>query len=100
MRTWDSQDALPPETIYIAGLELRKGDRVRLWPKNRADIFDVALEGKQATIEAFEQTYEGEVYVAVTIDDDPGRDLGEQRQIGHRFFFRAAEIEPLSPKVV
>ncbi|MGA9883303.1 MAG: hypothetical protein WBQ34_06270 [Candidatus Acidiferrales bacterium] len=100
MRVWGPQDAQPPESICIGGLELRKGDHVRLWPQNRADIFDVALEGKQATIEAFEQTLEGEVYVAVTIDDDPGRDLGELRQIGHRFFFRAAEIEPLSPKVV
>jgi hypothetical protein len=92
---WD-ESAIQPETIRVFGVELRKGDRVRLWPQSRADIFDIALNGKEATIEAFEQTYEGDVYVAVTIHDDPGRDLGELRQIGHRFFFRTDEIEPLS----
>jgi len=33
--------------------------------------------------------------VAVTVDDDPGRDLGERRQPGHRFFFAPDEVEPL-----
>jgi hypothetical protein len=56
---------------------------------------DIALKGKTATIQAIEQTIEGEIQVAVTMDDDPGRDLGELRQIGHRFFFRLDEIEPL-----
>ncbi|MEA2394375.1 MAG: hydrogenase maturation protease, partial [Solirubrobacteraceae bacterium] len=27
--------------------------------------------------------------------DDPGRDLGERRQPGHRFFFAPSEVEPL-----
>jgi hypothetical protein len=38
---------------------------------------------------------EGRVYLAVTIDDDPGRDLGQLRQPGHRFFFTPEEVEPL-----
>lgn len=84
-----------PESVRVFGVELRKGDRVRVWPGNGADIFDMALKGKTATIEAIEQTIEGEVQVAVTMDDDPGRDLGELRQIGHRFFFRLDEIEPV-----
>ncbi|HXU20552.1 MAG TPA: hypothetical protein VN788_08225 [Verrucomicrobiae bacterium] len=96
---WSDEDMARLETICVSGVDLRKGDRVRVWPQNRADIFDIALQGKEATIEALEQTFEGEIYVAVTIDDDPGRDLGEMRQIGHRFFFRAEEIELLSPKV-
>ena len=28
------------------------------------------------------------------LEDDPGKDLGFLRQPGHRFFFRAEEIEP------
>ena len=36
----------------------------------------------------------GPVHVAVTLDDDPGRDLGE-RALGHRFFFSPDEVEPL-----
>ena len=38
---------------------------------------------------------EGTVQLAVTVEDDPGRDLGEERQIGHRFFFAPEEVEPL-----
>jgi hydrogenase maturation protease len=29
------------------------------------------------------------------VDDDPGRDLGQRRQPGHRFFFAPEEVEPL-----
>jgi hypothetical protein len=96
METWDPfADPSAPESVRVFGVELRKGDRVRLWPGGRADIFDMALSGKVATIEAIEQTLEGEIHVAVTVDDDPGRDLGEIRQVGHRFFFRPDEIEPV-----
>ena len=38
---------------------------------------------------------EGTVQLAVTVEDDPGRDLGEDRQMGHRFFFAPDEVEPL-----
>ena len=34
----------------------------------------------------------------MTVDDDPGRDLGERRQPGHRFFFSPDEVEPLGPE--
>lgn len=83
------------DAVRVFGVDLRKGDRVRLWPSSRADIFDLALAGKTATIEAIEQTIEGEVQLAVTVDDDPGKDMGEIRQIGHRFFFRLDEVEPV-----
>lgn len=76
-----------------ASVDLKPGDRVRLHPQRQADIFDMALGGKLATIASVEKTMEGEIYLAVTVDDDPGADLGEQRQIGHRFFFRADEVE-------
>ena len=76
-----------------AAVELKPGDRVRLHPQRQADIFDMALAGKLATITSMEKTMEGEIYFAVTVDDDPGADLGEQRQIGHRFFFRADEVK-------
>jgi len=83
------------ESVRVFGVELRAGDQVRLWPKAGADIMDLALAGKIATIEAIETDYEGRTHLAVVIDDDPGRDLGMLRQPGHRFFFSLAEVEPM-----
>jgi hypothetical protein len=48
-----------------------------------------------ATIVSIEQDYEDRILVTVTVDDDPGRDLGRQGQIAHRFFFRPDELEPI-----
>jgi hypothetical protein len=82
------------ECIHIGSTEVRAGDRVRLRPRGRADILDLALDGKVATVEVIEQDLEGHVYLAVTVDDDPGQDLGKLRQPGHQFFFRPEEVEP------
>lgn len=83
------------KAVRVFGVDLRRGDRVRLWPQKSADIMDIALRGRLATIESIEQDIEGNVQLAVVIDDDPGRDLGELRQPGHRFFFGPEEVEPL-----
>lgn len=83
------------EMIVIAGVSLKQGDGVRLRPRGGADILDLALTGRLATIESIEQDFEDRVYLAVTVDDDPGRDLGLLRQPGHRFFFSPEEVEPL-----
>ncbi len=56
---------------------------------------DLALAGKVAFIEGIEQDYEDRIYLAVTMEDDPGRDLGEDRILGHRFFFSPEEVIPL-----
>jgi hydrogenase maturation protease len=85
------------ESTVVDGVELRAGDKVRIWPKKRADIIDMALEGKVATIEALEEDLEKQVHFALVIDDDPGRDMGLLRQSGHRFFYSADEVEPLKP---
>jgi len=96
MTNWDPEaDVRRLECIHVGSAELRAGDRVRLRPRRRADIMDMALDGKVATIEAIEQDFEGRAYVAVIVDDDPGKDLGSLRQPGHRFFFFVEEIEPL-----
>lgn len=79
----------------VSGSQWNKGDRVRLRPRKRADIFDTLLEGKIAIVEAVEQDFENNVHLAVVIEDDPGRDLGEMRYIGHRFFFSTEEVERL-----
>jgi hypothetical protein len=87
--------AAPPESVRVFGMELRVGDRVRISPKKKADILDLALAGKIAVIEAIEQDFEDNVQLAVVLDDDPGREFGMMRQPGHRFFFSPDEIEPV-----
>ena len=39
---------------------------MRLWPRGRADIFDLALAGRTATVAAIEQDYENRIHLAVT----------------------------------
>jgi hypothetical protein len=98
MDSWDFEvenDRRRVECVHVGPAELRRGSRVRLRPRGGADIMDLVLAGKSAVIEAIEQDYEGRVHLAVTIEDDPGRDLGMLRQPGHRFFFLTDEIEPL-----
>jgi hypothetical protein len=83
------------ECVHVGPAEVRAGDRVRLRPRRTADIMDLALAGKAATVEAIEQDFDGRVYLAVVVDDDPGKDLGLLRQPGHRFFFQPDEVEPI-----
>ena len=83
------------ECIHVGPAEVRAGDRVRLRPRGRADIMDIALDGRTAVVESIERDYEDHIHVAVIVDDDPGKDLGAMRQPGHRFFFSLDDIEPV-----
>jgi hypothetical protein len=100
----DRTEALPREAFAkmhgaIRGLRrasklnFREGDRVRLHPRKKADIFDIALDGKIAIVESVERDFEDNIHLAVTVEDDPGREFGIARQIGHRFFFGVEEVE-------
>jgi hypothetical protein len=96
MSDWNPFQERPRlDRVRVDGVDLEPGDRVRLCPLGRADIMDLALEGKIATIEAIEQDFEDRIYLAVTVDEDPGRDLGQRKQPGHRFFFGVEEVEPI-----
>lgn len=96
MSEWNPFEEQPAlESVLIFGVEVKRGDRVRLWPTKSADILDMALSGRVAEIEAIEQDFENKVHLAVILDDDPGKDLGALRQPGHRFFFTLDEVEPL-----
>ena len=83
------------ESATVGGVQVKAGDLVRIRPKKRADVMDMALDGKIAVIEAVEQDVEGGVQLALVLEDDPGRDLGMMRQPGHRFFYATDEVEPL-----
>jgi hydrogenase maturation protease len=98
MNEWEwnlLEDKAPVDYVDVAGIKVRKGDRVRLLPRSGGDIFDLALKGQVATIDGLEQDYEGKQHICVVLDEDPGRDLGLLRQPGHRFFFDPTEVEPL-----
>ncbi|GAC1415628.1 MAG: hypothetical protein NVSMB62_03780 [Acidobacteriaceae bacterium] len=85
---------VPVELVTVFGVDLRVGDRIRIWPQKSADIMDLAFKGKIAMIESIEQDFEDQIQLAVVFEDDPGREFGMMRQPGHRFFFSPDEVEP------
>ncbi len=81
------------DCVFVEGTRVAKGSAVRLRPKRRADVMDTFLADKRATVRAIHQDLENQLYVAVTVDDDPASDLHEW--YGRSFFFYPDEIEPL-----
>jgi hydrogenase maturation protease len=75
------------------------GTRVRLRPKAGRDPWDAMLAGRTGLVERVEETMEGEVQLAVALDDDPAADLGPGRP-GRWFFFAPDEVEPVAGKRV
>jgi hypothetical protein len=45
---------------------------------------------------SIERDFENRIYLAVIVDDDPGKDLGHTGKPGHRFFYGVDEVEPLA----
>jgi hypothetical protein len=84
-----------PQSVTVGGVEVRSGSRVRLWPRAGRDIFDIALSGKVAIVEKIEQDFEDRILLAVSVEDDPGREMVDLPVLGHRFFFSPEEVEPL-----
>ena len=93
---WAEMERPGPDSVVIDGVEIRRGSRVRLRPRPGGDIMDHALAGRTAVVEGIDQDDAGAFHVTVTVEDDPGRDLGMARHPGHRFYFRTDEVEPLS----
>ena len=93
---WAAIGGAAPRSVTVDGVEIGRGSRVRLRPRDTGgDVFDRALQGRVAVVERLLESVEGQVQVAVTVADDPGRDIGEDRRPGHRFFFSVEEVEPL-----
>jgi hydrogenase maturation protease len=95
--SWEELQRPAPEAVEVDGVELRRGSRVRLRPRAGADVFDLALAGRAAIVAAIEEDMDGAVHLVVTVDDDPGRDLGAASQLAHRFFFAPDEVKPIAP---
>jgi hydrogenase maturation protease len=89
-------DAPVPRSVDVGGVPVGRGSRVVLRPRAGGDVFDSAVDGKVAVVEQIHADLEGVVHLAVTLEDDPGQDLGQKRRPGHRFFFSPADVEPLA----
>jgi hypothetical protein len=90
----EAQGALPASQLHAprAPAAFQPGDRVRLYPRRGGDVWDVVLSGKHATIVGVDWDFEGHCHLSVSVDDDPGADLGKAYAMAHRFFFSADEV--------
>ena len=92
---WDpgADTSVDPETdaVLVGGAPVAKGSHVLLRPRPGGDVQDRFLDGLQATVHAVLHDVDGEVHVAVSVDDDPAAEL----QVAHgRFrYFHPDEIE-------
>ena len=82
------------ESVVVDGVTYRRGEQVRLRPAAGSNGHDVLHDGKLATIERIYLDYADAIHLAVTVDDDPGREL--MRDIGRYLYFKPAEVEVLS----
>ncbi len=96
MDGFESLHAPARRSVTVAGVEVGRGSRVVLRPHAGGDVFDRAIAGRVAIVESIQEELDGKVHLAVTLEDDPGRELGEKRQPGHRFFYSPEEVEPLA----
>ncbi|MFJ4970093.1 hypothetical protein [Streptomyces sp. NPDC088755] len=95
---WDPQQdpeaADAPSTVSIDGEAVGEGSRVLLSPgARRTDAQDTFLRGCRATVEAVVADLDGELHLAVVLDDDPGTDI--RRQQGRFLYFKPDEVAPL-----
>lgn len=95
---WVESTRPGPAVIEVEGGELRRGSLVRLQPRPGGDIFDLTLGGQLAVVEGIDEDLDGGIHIAVTLARDPGRDLGEARHPGHRFFFSLDEVVLIHPE--
>jgi hypothetical protein len=90
---WEPDARVAPDrmVIEIDGIQVGKGATVRLRPNRRADSMDLFLDGRLATVEAVFESVDEEVFVAITVDDDPATDL--HREYGRFFYFAPDELQ-------
>jgi hypothetical protein len=85
-----------PPRILVNGLVVGPGSLVRLRPGGRrTDAQDIFLAGRMARVEEVLEDVDGQTQLAVTVADDPGRDL--RRSFRRFFYFSPEEVDALEP---
>lgn len=79
------------DQVWVGETLVGAGSRVVLWPdKRRGDAQDLFLYGHAAQVEAVLRDVDGDTYLAVVQDGDPGSDL--RRVQGRFLYFRPDEV--------
>jgi len=81
------------ERATVDGVSFERGASVLLCPGRDRDPYDRMLDGRRATLERIYVDVDDRVYLAVTVDDDPGQEL--MRETGRYLFFFTDEVRPL-----
>ena len=82
------------DTVFVGGVEVGAGARVRLQPSRRADAHDIFLAGLTAVVAGVFNDVDGGVHVAVTLEDDPASD--ELVWQGRYLYFQPDELQLLT----
>ena len=95
---WDpARDAaVDPEsdTVFIDGVPVSRGSRVRVVPLRRADAQDLFFAGKAGRVTGVHFDVDGGTHVAVVLEADPAADL--QEWYGRYLYFAPEELVPLA----
>ena len=81
------------DTIVVGTVEVGKGAKVRLNPTRRADAQDFFLAGRSAVVAGIFHDVDGDVHLAVVLDDDPAAEFHEW--YGRFLYFHPEEVEVL-----
>jgi hypothetical protein len=81
------------DTIVVGTVEVGKGAKVRLNPTRRADAQDFFLAGRLAVVAGIFHDVDGDVHLAVVLDDDPAAEFHEW--YGRFLYFHPEEVEVL-----
>ena len=61
---WEELGRSAPSEIVVDGVAVRRGSRVRLRPRPTADVFDLALAGREGVVASIEQDMEARSHSA------------------------------------
>jgi len=82
------------DTVFIDGVPISRGSRVRVVPLRRADAQDLFFAGKSGRVTGVHFDVDGGTHVAVVLEADPAAEL--QEWYGRYLYFAPEELVPLT----